>query len=318
MIKNVFRLTLKNRNEGELNKVVETVESLMREYINSLGDSTTDSLYEKIPGGKRLRAKLILKIAKGHQDAPKLGAIVELIHAASLLHDDVIDDALTRRGKESINALFGNKTAIMLGDILYSKGFFELSKMPSAIAQVISNAVTQLSVGELLDIELAKSFNEDKESYYNMIYKKTASLIEAAACAAALLVGKDEQKFALYGKNLGLAFQIVDDILDITQDSATLGKPALNDFVEGKTTLPYIYMYEQLGGEDKEKLKSLFAKELSDEESTWVKKKMQETKAIEKSVKEAKKLGYEALKTIEDEGIEGLDGVILQMIEREF
>ena len=298
--------------------MLENVESLMQTYITSLGDETTGALYTKVPGGKRLRAKLILRIAKDHPDAIKLAAIVELIHAASLLHDDVIDDALTRRGEDSINAVFGNKTAIMLGDILYSKGFYELSTMPTNIAQTISNAVTELSIGELLDVELAKSFNDNEKLYYTMIYKKTASLIEAAACAAAMLAGKDHERFATYGRNLGLAFQIVDDILDITQDAKTLGKPALNDFVEGKTTLPYLYMYQRSSIADQTTLLALFAKKLSQEESLWIKTKMAETKAIEDSIAEAKRLGHEALEAIAGQGVEGLEHVITQMIERDF
>ena len=218
--------------------MLEHVEKLMLEMVTSLGDSRSVELFHRVPKGKRLRAKLILKIAGVSDASLKLAAIVELIHAASLLHDDVIDDAFTRRGEDSINALFGNKTAIMLGDILYSKGFSELTFMPQNVAYSISHAVALLSVGELLDVELSNTFNDSEERYFDMIYKKTASLIEASAKSAALLAGKASEKYALYGKNLGLAFQIVDDILDITQSSETLGKPSLNDFKEGKTKTP--------------------------------------------------------------------------------
>jgi octaprenyl-diphosphate synthase len=110
-----------------------------------------------------------------------------MIHAASLLHDDVIDDAYTRRNKPSLNALYGNKTAIMLGDVLYSKGFFELNNISPEVAKIVSNAVVQLSLGELKDVSLSKAFNLDKEVYLGMIYQKTASLIEASAGAAAVL-----------------------------------------------------------------------------------------------------------------------------------
>ena len=110
------------------------VEMLMLEMVASLGDARSVELFHKVPKGKRLRAKLILKIAGPSEEALKLAAIVELIHAASLLHDDVIDDAFTRRGEASINATYGNKTAIMLGDILYSKGFSVLTYMPHDVA----------------------------------------------------------------------------------------------------------------------------------------------------------------------------------------
>lgn len=294
------------------------VEMLMLEMVTSLGDTKSVELFHKVPKGKRLRAKLILKIAGQSEEALKLAAIVELIHAASLLHDDVIDDADTRRGEASINALFGNKTAIMLGDILYSKGFSELTAMPKEVAYTISNAVALLSVGELLDVELATSFNHSEEHYFDMIYKKTASLIEASAKAAALISGKNGDIYALYGKNLGLAFQIIDDILDITQSSQTLGKPALNDFKEGKTTLPYLYMYAKLCDEEKQHLLSLFQKELSKEESLWIQSQMHKTNAILDAMNYAKALGHEALEAIANEEDVGLASIITQMIERDF
>ena len=298
--------------------MLETVENAMLEIVASLGDARCVELFHKVPKGKRLRAKLILKIAGNTETSIKLAAIVELIHAASLLHDDVIDDAFTRRGEASINALFGNKTAIMLGDILYSKGFSELTFMPQEVAYTVSNAVALLSVGELLDVELATSFNTDLNRYFDMIYKKTASLIEASAKAAALIAGKNGDVYALYGKNLGLAFQIIDDILDITQSSEVLGKPALNDFKEGKTTLPYLYMYEKLNDHEKTHLLSLFGQSLDVSQSTWIKDKMHETQAVEASIAYAKKLGYEALSIIANEEDVGLATIMKEMIERDF
>ncbi|WP_263832978.1 polyprenyl synthetase family protein [Sulfurospirillum oryzae] len=298
--------------------MLEKVENLMVEMVASLGDARSVELFHRVPKGKRLRAKLILKIAGVSEDSLKLAAIVELIHAASLLHDDVIDDAYTRRGEDSINALFGNKTAIMLGDILYSKGFSELTRMPDDVAYSISHAVALLSVGELLDVELSSAFNDSEERYFDMIYKKTASLIEASAKAAALLAGKNGEIYALYGKNLGLAFQIIDDILDITQSSETLGKPSLNDFKEGKTTLPYLYMYRKLCKDDQTKLLSFFQQELDDAQKEWIKTKMNETNALEDSIAYARKLGLEALAVIEKEEDVGLSSIIKDMIERNF
>jgi len=298
--------------------VLGKVENLMVEMVASLGDARSVELFHRVPKGKRLRAKLILKIAGVSDDSLKLAAIVELIHAASLLHDDVIDDAFTRRGEDSINALFGNKIAIMLGDILYSKGFSELTQMPQDVAYSISHAVALLSVGELLDVELSNTFNNSEERYFDMIYKKTASLIEASAKAAALLAGKNDAIYALYGKNLGLAFQIIDDILDITQSSETLGKPSLNDFKEGKTTLPYLYMYRNLCKEDQTKLLSFFQQELDAEQKEWIKTKMHETKALEDAIVYARKLGLEALAIIETEEDVGLSSIIKDMIERNF
>lgn len=251
---------------------LEQVKSQIKEFIKVCNHQKSLELLDKLATGKMLRSKLILKIAGVNEESIKLCAIVEMIHAASLLHDDVIDEADTRRGQPSVNALYDNKTSIMFGDILYSRAFTELSLMDKRIAYTISNAVTLLSIGEMMDVDLTESFNTSYDLYLDMIYKKTASLIEASAKAAAILAGLDENKYALYGKNLGLAFQMVDDILDITQDSVTLGKPAMLDFVEGKVTIPYLFLYERV--EDKTKLASLYKKELSPEESTWIKEHM--------------------------------------------
>ena len=298
--------------------MLSAVERKIEQFIADLNDKEVSGLYAQLPDGKRLRAKLILKIAGNTLSAVKSAAIVEMIHAASLLHDDVIDDAYTRRSKPSINALYGSKTAIMLGDILYSKGFFELNDISPDVAKVISNAVVQLSLGELKDVSLSKAFNLDKEVYLEMIYQKTASLMEASAGAAALLAGKPKEAYMTYGRNLGIAFQMIDDLLDITADAQTLGKPALHDFEEGKTTLPYIYLYEALGNEEQTKLRSLHAKRLSKEEQFWIKMKMQEHQVIQKSYEEAKLLVIEAIELMNDRGEDALSSIGMQMIEREF
>ena len=298
--------------------VLNAVERKIEQFIEELQDKEVSSLYKKLPQGKRLRAKLILKIAGSSLPVVKTAAVVEMIHAASLLHDDVIDDADTRRSKPSLNALYGNKTAIMLGDILYSKGFFELNNISADVSKVVSNAVTQLSLGELKDVSLSSTFNFDREIYLEMIYQKTASLIEASAGAAALLAGKPKEVYMTYGRNLGLAFQMIDDILDITQDAQTLGKPALHDFVEGKTTLPYIYLYEALQDDEREKLRSLHAKALSKEEQSWILSNMKTHKIIERATLEAKILIDEAIAVMDAHGETALSGIAKEMIERDF
>lgn len=296
---------------------LEQVKSQIKEFIKVCNHQKSLELLDKLATGKMLRSKLILKIAGVNEESIKLCAIVEMIHAASLLHDDVIDEADTRRGQPSVNALYDNKTSIMFGDILYSRAFTELSLMDKRIAYTISNAVTLLSIGEMMDVDLTESFNTSYDLYLDMIYKKTASLIEASAKAAAILAGLDENKYALYGKNLGLAFQMVDDILDITQDSVTLGKPAMLDFVEGKVTIPYLFLYERV--EDKTKLASLYKKELSPEESTWIKEQMRITKALEDSILQAKEIGNSAIEAVIDEkDSQTLVMIMKAMIEREF
>ncbi|QKF64482.1 polyprenyl synthetase family protein [Campylobacter corcagiensis] len=298
--------------------MLEKIDQIMKELIFSFGYDKASEMFQSISSGKKLRSKLILKIAPLSDESLKLCAIVELIHSASLLHDDVIDESSTRRGKASVNATYGSKNAIMLGDILYSKGYYELTKFDSFICREISKAVSLLSIGELMDVELSKSFNTNKDKYINMIYNKTAVLIEASAKCGAFLAGLDTDKFAQYGKNLGLAFQIIDDVLDITQSSDTLGKPSLSDFKDGKTTLPYIYLYENLDENDKEILKSYFAKELDDSQISWIKSKFNEHNIVQKTINEAKNLAKEGILAIDEYKNDGLVAVMKNMVDREF
>ncbi len=288
------------------------------EYVKDCKDARSLELLDLLSEGKMLRSKLILKIAGVSVESIKLCAVVEMIQSASLLHDDVIDEADTRRGKPSINALFDNKTSIMFGDILYSKAFTELTQMDKDVAYAIASSVTKLSIGELHDVEMADSFNTSYEKYYNMIYNKTASLIEASAKSAAIIANKDKDAFALYGKNLGLAFQMIDDILDITQDSETLGKPAMLDFVEGKVTIPYLLLHERIEDKDKDKLKSLYKKPLTLDESIWIKDEMIKHNVLIDSISQAQKLGFEAVEAIQSDDNEDLKNIMNQMINREF
>ena len=299
-----------------MEKELEKVKNQIKLFVEDIDDKKSLELLDLLATGKMLRSKLILKIAGTSQESIELCAVVEMIHAASLLHDDVIDEANTRRGKPSINALFDNKTSIMFGDILYSRAFTQLTQMDKDIAYTISNAVTLLSVGEMLDVDLTKEFNSSYDKYLDMIYKKTASLIEASAKSAAILANKNQEVYASYGKNLGLAFQMVDDILDITQDSQTLGKPALLDFVEGKVTIPYLFLYQRV--EDKEYLESLYKKKLNEAEIRWLKENFVKTNALEDSIKLAQDLGHIAIKAIKDENNNDLIAIMDAMINRKF
>lgn len=296
----------------EINAIIET-------FIKNLDYKPIETMFAKIKTGKMLRSKLIIDIAQNKSDELyRLCAIVELIHLASLLHDDIIDEAHLRRGAKSINAEFGAKNALMLGDILYSYAFTQLLSFPKSVAKSISNAVAKLAKGELMDIELSKAFNSDKKAYEMMIEYKTAALIEASAFSAAHLAGLDEKAFGEYGKNVGLAFQIVDDILDVKNDEKTLGKPAMSDFKEGKTTLVYINLFKELNYNDREKLQNLFKKDLKDEELAWLKGKLAEYDIIKKTAKEAKDFALKALKAIEGFENERLRELVYKMTDREF
>lgn len=291
------------------------VDKILYELIKDCGYQRALDMFENISSGKKLRSKLILKIAGENQISLKLCAVIELIHLASLLHDDVIDDSTIRRGKPSINALFGSKNAIMLGDILYSKGFYEIVSLNPQIAKIISKAVLDLSIGEMMDVDLGSKFSPNLDEYLKMIELKTAVLIEAAARSAAIIAKLDERSYGIYGKNLGLAFQIVDDILDIVSDENKLGKPAFNDYKEGKTTLPYILLYNALSADNKEILKGLWGKDLDDKEIRWIKDKFSEFNIVEKSKEFAKELGYKAISSVSDES---LREIVSSMIDREF
>ena len=295
--------------------MIDLVEKQIQKFVEDLNSTSIENKVKQLPSGKRVRAKLVLKIAGVNEASIKLAAIIELIHGASLLHDDVIDEAKQRRGKSSINAIYGNKNAIMLGDILYSKAFYELSSFDTKISQIISNAVTLLSIGELEDVELSNSFNENEEKYNSMIYKKTASLIEATCGASALLANKNEKDYSSYGKNLGLAFQVIDDILDITSSQQTLGKPVMSDYVEGKTTLPFILLHQRLDKNSQYKLKSMFKQELSSHNETWIKEMLQQNNCLKDSKDIAKKLSVDAIKSVEDKELHSL---VLNMVDREY
>lgn len=296
----------------EINAIIET-------FIKNLDYKPIETMFAKIKTGKMLRSKLIIEIAQKKTDTLyRLCAIVELIHLASLLHDDIIDEANLRRGAKSINAEFGAKNALMLGDILYSYAFTQLTDFPKSVAKSISNAVAKLAKGELMDIELSKSFNTNQKAYQTMIEYKTAALIEASAFSAAHLAGLNEKAFGEYGKNVGLAFQIVDDILDVKNDEKTLGKPVMSDFKEGKTTLVYINLFKELNYNDKEKLQNLFKKDLNSEELAWLKGKLAEYDIIKKTAKEAKDFALKALKAIEGFENEPLRELVYKMTDREF
>ncbi len=271
--------------------------------------------FKDISKGKGVRGTLITTISP---KSVKLAAVVEAVHLASLLHDDVIDEAELRRGVKSINAKYGDFTAVMLGDIIYSRAFYELTSFGEEIAKIISNAVYLLSQGELEDVKLSKEMNLDKNKYMQMIYKKTASLIEASCKAAAAVEKLDTRKFALYGKNIGLAFQIIDDLLDITQDEKTLGKPSMLDFKEGKMTLPYIYLYKTLNEKEKEKLQSMFKKDLNEKQKSWIKEKMMASGIIEKCYSEAREMVDEAKNTIKEYDFPKLQLIADKIINRKF
>lgn len=295
---------------------LQKVSNMALEILKNTQSERALSLYKELKQGKMLRSQLILAICES-DSAYKLSAIVELIQSASLLHDDVIDESELRRGSPSINAQYGNKSAIMLGDILYSSAFFELANFNPMVVQSIAQSVSCLSIGELEDVQLESSFNSSEDKYLNMIKLKSASLIAASAESASILANvKDCKKYYEYGINIGMAFQIIDDILDITQPSEYLGKPNLSDFKSGKTTLPYIYLYNELDAIDQEWLVSLFKQEL-DYDNFEKLHTMLLGDPLKKAKEKAKYYGDSAMKIAKEVGNNELESMVTAMIERE-
>jgi len=202
--------------------------------------------------GKQMRPMFVLLSAKLHgeiNDASyRAASLVELLHTATLVHDDVVDDALERRGMFSINALWKNKIAVLVGDYLLSKGLLlSLENKDFTILTILSNAVKKMSEGELLQIEKTRNLNFDESVYYEIINGKTASLL-ASSCAAGTssVTENDEtiQKMHEFGENVGMAFQIKDDLFDYGE--AKIGKPTGNDIKEKKLTLPLIHILQKV------------------------------------------------------------------------
>ncbi|MGH2327307.1 polyprenyl synthetase family protein [Campylobacter taeniopygiae] len=298
---------------------MQAIDDLIQKFLKELNYQPILEMLLHVKSGKKLRSKLLLAISGENKEALIICAAIELIHLASLLHDDIIDESELRRGSKSVNSEFGTKNALMLGDILYSKAFYELSQMNNTqFASIISDAVVKLSVGELMDVNLSQGFNTDKDKYLSMIYNKTAVLIEASAKCGAILAGLDEKSFGEYGKNLGFAFQIIDDILDIKGDEKTLGKPSMADFKEGKVTLPYIYLFENLDKEGKKQLKSMFKKDLNEQEKIWINTQFKEKEILEKSILEVKEYAKKAINAIEKYSNQKLKDIVEAMIDRNF
>lgn len=207
-------------------------------------------------GGKRLRPLLVLLTANALGYPAKQGAvegnlhldlaaIIEFIHTATLLHDDVVDISSMRRGRLTANAKWGNAPSVLVGDFLYSRAFQMMVRVGNMeIMQILSDTTNTISEGEVQQLVNAKDPSVSEENYLEVIYKKTGALFEAACDVAAVLSGAtDEQRQALkrYGYHLGLAFQLVDDALDYEGDAEALGKNVGDDLAEGKPTLPLIY-----------------------------------------------------------------------------
>jgi octaprenyl-diphosphate synthase len=204
-------------------------------------------------GGKRMRPALVLLTAgaMGYQGTRhhEMAAVVEFIHTATLLHDDVVDESELRRGRDTANAMFGNAASVLVGDFLYSRAFQMMVEVDSMrVMQVLSNATNIIAEGEVLQLMNCHDADVDETRYMQVIHYKTAKLFEAAAQLGGILGGADpqlEEALARYGMHLGTAFQLVDDVLDYSGQEATTGKHLGDDLAEGKPTLPLIHVMQR-------------------------------------------------------------------------
>ena len=254
---NTFTLEdLKTLTDGDMLRVNQVItDNLASEVvlINQL------SHHIILSGGKRLRPMLVILAAKacqyqGEEDA-LLSAVVEFIHTATLLHDDVVDDSDMRRGKQTASTIWGNEAAVLVGDYLYSRAFQMMVRAQSmTIMDLLANTTNTIAQGEVLQLLNVRNPDTSEAKYHEVIYAKTACLFEAASRIGALLGGvSTEQELALqkYGKHLGVAFQLIDDALDYSAKSDTLGKNVGDDLAEGKPTLPLIRAMEMGNAEQK-------------------------------------------------------------------
>ena len=259
-------IELKSLVGNKLDSVSQQIKYKLASEINLIHKMTS---YHFKSGGKRIRPLLTLGSAKlcGYENGNRdinLAACIELIHNATLLHDDVIDNSDLRRGIQSSNAIWGNQSSILVGDYLFSRCFEIMVEDGSQeILKLLSSTSSKIAQGEVLQLEYKGELDILEETYLNIINSKTATLFAAATRVGACITNKSKkEKDALesYGRNLGLAFQIADDALDYYSTKTILGKEIGKDFYEGKVTLPIIFLYQKANSDEKILLKKIFKK----------------------------------------------------------
>jgi octaprenyl-diphosphate synthase len=240
---------------------IKNIQALAQQDMNAVNDLIFSKLHSDVVlinqlgvyivngGGKRMRPLLTVLAARAigyrGEEHLQLAAIVEFIHTSTLLHDDVVDESNMRRGRETANAMFGNSASVLVGDFLYSRSFQMMSELRNLrIMDILSDATNIIAEGEVLQLMNCNDPETTEESYMKVIYCKTAKLFEAATRLAAVIAKQDdatELAMLNYGKHLGTAFQLVDDIMDYTADAQEMGKNVGDDLAEGKPTLPLLY-----------------------------------------------------------------------------
>ena len=254
------------------NPVIQKELNLVKKLIKNeiIEEKTISDLYKYIfnSNGKKLRAKLSLISSslnkrKNHKRL-KLAAVIELLHTATLIHDDVVDESQTRRGVKSVNNIWSNAHGVLIGDYIYSKAFILMVEIgETAILQELANATNDISKGELLQLDALQNTRISLEDLKAISYFKTGRLFEASAKTGAILAGGDKSfvnNISKCAKYLGILFQIKDDLLDYSLNETIIGKPVFQDMKEGKVTYPFYFAYKNGDKKNKEKLKSYLGK----------------------------------------------------------
>ncbi|MCK4507971.1 MAG: polyprenyl synthetase family protein [Desulfuromonadales bacterium] len=254
-----------------LNDDIRRVEAQFREDLSSrvplirkVGE------YVLASGGKRVRPMILLLSTRlaGYQGDAHIGlaSVVEFIHTATLLHDDVVDSAVLRRGQDSANAVWGNEASVLVGDFLFAKSFSIMVRSGNLnILKSLADATTQMAEGEVLQLISTSDVELLEEHYIEVVQNKTAVLLSAASRCGALLGGcstEEEEALAAYGMDLGIAFQFMDDALDYVADQSEFGKECGHDLLEGKVTLPLIHTLKHCTPEEREKVTTIIEQEV--------------------------------------------------------
>ena len=262
---------LKNLLSKKLTKVESVINLRLKSEVNLIQKMSDHHLQS---GGKRLRALLTLGSAKlsgyllGERDI-NLAACVELIHSATLLHDDVIDESSLRRGIKTTNSVWGNQSSILVGDYLLSRCFeMMVDDGNLEVLKLLSSTSSKIAQGEILQLQHKGEVDMLEETYLKIISAKTAELFAASTKVGAILAdvkSKEKEALEFYGRNLGLTFQIADDTLDYNSDLKLFGKKIGQDFYEGKITLPIILLFQKIDLFEKEKVKKIFSKNIKED-----------------------------------------------------
>jgi octaprenyl-diphosphate synthase len=292
--------TIQALTDNDMHSVNQLIYAQMQSdiaLVNQLG------LYIVNSGGKRIRPMLSIIAAKafGYEGDKHitLATIIEFIHTATLLHDDVVDESDLRRGNPTANAEFGNAASVLVGDFIYTRSFqlmINLEKM--SVMKILSDATNVIAEGEVLQLMNCNDPDTTEESYMQVIYSKTAKLFEAATQLSAIITEQDEatvEAMRLYGMHLGTAFQLVDDVLDYNADQEALGKSIGDDLAEGKPTLPLIYAMQKGSPEQVAQIRQAIEKSDGMDYLDDILATLAQTKALEFTTQKAQEEAQKAI-----------------------